>query len=167
MRRDSAERGYLTDPPPPRSNGYPLPSPSRVGAKIVGPPPPTLASAAAPNVGSRGIPPFLADDCLRPDAPAFGTPDEDHAKRVDTQHRRLWAVVGTEGTGAKVRHGDSLSRRTNVSLLPVRNAAGLAGNRSLRYPCVTQSKNKNGLPEGKPLICLVAGEGFEPSTFGL
>jgi hypothetical protein len=30
-----------------------------------------------------------------------------------------------------------------------------------------QSPNKNGLPEGKPLICLVAGEGFEPSTFGL
>jgi hypothetical protein len=26
---------------------------------------------------------------------------------------------------------------------------------------------KNGLPEGKPLIDLVAGEGFEPSTFGL
>ena len=27
--------------------------------------------------------------------------------------------------------------------------------------------NKNGLPEGKPLICLVAGTGFEPVTFGL
>ena len=104
---------------------------------------------------------------LRPNAPAFGTPDEDHAKRVDAERYRLRPVVGAEGTGTKVGHGDSLSRRTNVSLLHVRNAAGLAGNRSLRYPCVTQSKNKNGLPEGKPLICLVAGEGFEPSTFGL
>ena len=27
--------------------------------------------------------------------------------------------------------------------------------------------NKNGLPEGKPLYCLVAGTGFEPVTFGL
>ena len=104
---------------------------------------------------------------LRPNAPAFGTTDEDHAERVDTQHHRLWAVVGTEGTGAKVRYGDSLSRRTNVSLLPVRNAAGLPGNRSLRYPCVTQSKNKNGLPEGKPLIYLVANQGLEPRTKGL
>ena len=37
-------------------------------------------------------------------------------------------------------------------------------------PCLhgaSASPNKNGLPEGKPLIYLVAGEGFEPSTFGL
>jgi hypothetical protein len=31
----------------------------------------------------------------------------------------------------------------------------------------TEYLRKNGLPEGKPLIVLVAGEGFEPSTFGL
>ena len=31
----------------------------------------------------------------------------------------------------------------------------------------TPTANENGLPEGKPLNCLVAGEGFEPSTFGL
>jgi hypothetical protein len=36
-----------------------------------------------------------------------------------------------------------------------------------RYPGVTQAENENGLPRGKPLINLVAGEGFEPSTFGL
>ena len=35
------------------------------------------------------------------------------------------------------------------------------------YPGATPTEKKNGLPEGKPLICLVAGEGFEPSTFGL
>ena len=35
------------------------------------------------------------------------------------------------------------------------------------HPGATPSPNKNGLPEGKPLSCLVAGEGFEPSTFGL
>jgi hypothetical protein len=28
-------------------------------------------------------------------------------------------------------------------------------------------QSKNGSPAGKPLIHLVAGEGFEPSTFGL
>jgi len=36
-----------------------------------------------------------------------------------------------------------------------------------RNPGVTLTKNKNGLPEGKPLIELVAGTGFEPVTFGL
>jgi hypothetical protein len=28
-------------------------------------------------------------------------------------------------------------------------------------------QNENGPPEGKPLIYLVAGTGFEPVTFGL
>jgi hypothetical protein len=36
-----------------------------------------------------------------------------------------------------------------------------------RYPGATPSKNKNGLPRGKPLSYLVAGTGFEPVTFGL
>jgi hypothetical protein len=35
-----------------------------------------------------------------------------------------------------------------------------------RFP-VALAKNENGLPSGKPSIYLVAGEGFEPSTFGL
>jgi hypothetical protein len=29
------------------------------------------------------------------------------------------------------------------------------------------NSKENGSPEGKPLTYLVAGEGFEPSTFGL
>jgi len=36
-----------------------------------------------------------------------------------------------------------------------------------RNPGVTHVEKKNGLPEGKPLINLVAGAGFEPATFGL
>ena len=36
-----------------------------------------------------------------------------------------------------------------------------------RNPGVTPSENKNGLPEGKPLIYLVAGARFELATFGL
>jgi hypothetical protein len=46
---------------------------------------------------------------------------------------------------------------------------------ALKRPCKTYTvltwriapTNKNGLPESKPLICLVAGTGFEPVTFGL
>jgi hypothetical protein len=34
-------------------------------------------------------------------------------------------------------------------------------------PALLRTKKKNGQPEGKPLIYLVAGTGFEPVTFGL
>ena len=39
--------------------------------------------------------------------------------------------------------------------------------RSWRYPCATPSRNENGLPAGKPLMCLVANQGLEPRTKGL
>jgi hypothetical protein len=34
-------------------------------------------------------------------------------------------------------------------------------------PALPRTKKENGPPEGKPLIYLVAGTGFEPVTFGL
>jgi hypothetical protein len=40
-------------------------------------------------------------------------------------------------------------------------------NSAFRDPSATPNKNENGPPEGKPLIYLVAGTGFEPVTFGL
>ena len=43
----------------------------------------------------------------------------------------------------------------------------VARNRYGCYPGATRVRCENGLPEGKPLICLVAGTGFEPVTFGL
>jgi hypothetical protein len=42
-----------------------------------------------------------------------------------------------------------------------------APNGDFCYPSATPIANENGLPEGKPLIELVAGTGFEPVTFGL
>ena len=36
---------------------------------------------------------------LRPDAPAFGTPDEKHPERIDAECYRLRPVEGAEGTG--------------------------------------------------------------------
>ena len=40
-------------------------------------------------------------------------------------------------------------------------------NRVSCYPGATRTKNKNGLPEGKPLFCLVGRAGLEPATNGL
>jgi hypothetical protein len=51
---------------------------------------------------------------------------------------------------------------------PSEDAAAIGGALPIwRYPGVTQTANQNGLPEGKPLICLVAGARFELATFEL
>jgi hypothetical protein len=54
-----------------------------------------------------------------------------------------------------------------VAQLDQRRRKRGARNADYRYPGATPVIKQNGLPEGKPLIYLVAGEGFEPSTFGL
>ena len=40
-------------------------------------------------------------------------------------------------------------------------------NSDWRYPALPPTRNKNGSPQGKPLIVLVANQGLEPRTKGL
>ena len=66
---------------------------------------------------------------LRPDAPAFGTPDEDHAERIDAERYRLWPVMGAEGTGSKIGRGNGgiLPRRTRITQSTVSIGGGGLG----------------------------------------
>ncbi len=54
---------------------------------------------------------------FRLNAPAFGTPDEDHAERIDAERYRLRPVMGTEGTGSKIGrgHGGTRPRRARIT----------------------------------------------------
>ena len=84
-----------------------------------------------------------------------------------------WQTIGPPGNG---RRGDPASllrrhaprvRRMDAGGINSIHAEPCLGRRNRSSCCRGATQNKNGLHKCKPLNCLVAGEGFEPSTFGL
>ena len=73
------------------------------------------------------------------------------------------ATYAIRGTVA----GRSTSGRTAAHKQPEGRVRLYPPNRFLCYPHATPSTCENGLPNGKPLICLAPRPGLEPGTCGL